>query len=119
VDVAVGAVIFILGIALSLRKFSGQDYIVLVLSAVLTPILAVFAVFFVLFAAIRGESSLDPCPDGLEEAERIVESQRQQMFGGPLRPPSISASWKRAYQLQLQKETRQVQTVARRFLVIQ
>ena len=118
IDIAVGLAIFILGIALTVRRFGGQDYPVLILSAVLTPALAVVAMFCVIYLAIRGKPAVDPCPDGLEEAEKIVEIQRQQMFGGPAREPSISASWKRAYQLRLQRETRRVQTMARRYLVM-
>ena len=118
VDVAVGAAIFIFGIALTIRRFGGSDYPIIIVCAVLTPILAVVAVFSLLYSAIRGNGeTIDPCPEGLEEAERIVETQRQRMFGGPVREPFIAASWKRAYQIQLQKETRQVQSVARRYLV--
>lgn len=122
IDVAVGLAIFILGIALTVRKYGkygGSDYPILVLSAVLTPVLAIIAVFYVFYFAIRGKRVMDPCPEGLEEAEKIVEIHRQQMFGGPLRSPSIAASWRRAYQLELQRETQHVQSVARRYLVIQ
>ena len=118
VDVAVGVAIFILGIALTIRRFGGRDYLILSLCAVLTPFLAVVAFFSLLYLTLRGQQLVDPCPEGLEEAERIVEDQRQRMFGGPAREPFIAASWRRAYQLQLQKETRQVQSVARRYLVI-
>jgi hypothetical protein len=118
IDIAVGVTIFILGIALTIRRFGDQDYPVVILSAIVTPILAVIAMFYVIFLAIRGKNTLDPCPDGLEEAEKIVEIQRQQLFGGPARAPSISASWKQAYEMQLQAETRRVQKVARRYLAI-
>ena len=118
IDVAVGLAIFILGIALTIRRFGGQDYPILVFSAILTPVLAVVAVFCVIYLAIRGKGMIDPCPEGLEEAEKIVEIHRQQMFGGPLRQPSIAVSWRRAYQLQLQRETKRVQSVARRYLVM-
>jgi hypothetical protein len=119
IDIAVALAIFILGIALTVRRFGGPDYPALMLGAVLTPALAIIAVFCVFYLAFRRKTLMDPCPDGLEEAEKIVEIRRQQMFGGQLRPPSITASWRRAYQLQLQMETQRVQSFARRYLVIQ
>lgn len=116
-DFAVGLAIFILGVAFTIRKFGGKDYPVLIICSVLTPVLALVAVISLVYSALRGRPIMDPCPEGLEEAERIVETQRQRMFGGPSREPYIAASWKRAYQLRLQKETRQVQSVARRYFV--
>ena len=116
IDFAVGIAIFVLGIALTVRRFARQDYLVITVSAVLTPVLALIAVFCVLYLAIRGRLSLDPCPDGFEEAEKIVEIHRQQLYGGALRPPALAASWKQAYERELQRETGRVQRVARRYL---
>jgi hypothetical protein len=41
---------------------------------------------------------------------------RQMLFGGPLREPSFTASWKRTYERHLQKDTRKVQQIAERYL---
>jgi hypothetical protein len=85
-------------------------------AALATPIIAVVAVFYVVYARIVGKKVMTPCPLGLEEAERIVEQRRAQMFGGPVREPSMAASWRLAYQYELERETDRVQKMARRYL---
>jgi hypothetical protein len=118
IDIAVGFAIFALGIALTLRRFAKGEFLVLTLSALLTPVLALAAVVYVIYLiATTGNSQIGPCPLGFEEAEKIVERRRQQMFGGPLREPSMANSWRLAYQMELQRETDRVQKVARRYLV--
>jgi hypothetical protein len=117
IDIIVGFVIFVLGIAVALRRFAKQDYVVLTVCATLTPLLAVIAVFYVLYSAIIRKSTLDPCPAGLEEAERIVEARRQKLYGGPPHKLSIARDWRRAYAIELQRESDQVQRVARRYLI--
>jgi len=117
IDVIVGCVIFVLGIALTLRRFARQDYLVLTIAAIATPFIAVFAVFYVIYAMVARKKIIEPCPMGFEEAEKIVERRRQQMFGGALREPSMARDWRLAYQFELQRETDCVQKVARRYLI--
>jgi len=118
IDVAVGCCIFVLGLAVTIRKYGKNDRVAFTAVAVLTPLVAIFAVFRLLYLAAQNRVELDPCPPGLEEAEKIVALQRQQMFGGPLREPTFTASWQKAYERELQKETERVQRVAHKYLAL-
>jgi hypothetical protein len=69
----------------------------------------------VIFLQATGTLKMEPCPAGLEEAELIVERQRQIMFGGTLRKPTYAASWRFAYERVLQRDTDRVQRMARRY----
>jgi hypothetical protein len=119
IDAAVGIAIFIIGISLTIHKFGNRNRVALTAVAILSPLVAVFALFRVAVRIFSGKISVpDPCPPGLEFAEILVERQRQQMFGGPLREPSFATSWKRAYERELQKDTERVQRLAQRYLAI-
>lgn len=119
IDVMVAAAIFCIGLAVTIRKFAGADSLPTIIAAVLTPVLAPISLIWVIVMGLAGKLEVDPCPIGLEEAERAVEIERQKMFGGPLREPTISVSWRLAYQRQLERETEIVRDVARRYLVLQ
>ena len=118
VNIAVGVTIFVLGIALTVRRFGSRDRVAFTVVAVLTPAVALFAMFRLAYLFLCNRVELDPCPQGLEEAEKIVEIQRQQMFGGALRESSFTASWQKAYERELQKETERVQRVAQRYFAV-
>ena len=118
VDIIVGTAIFILGIALTVHRFGTRNRIAFTVAAILAPLVAVVAMLRLLYLIARGRVALEPCPEGLEEAEKIVALQRQKMFGGPLRAATFTASWKTAYERELQKETERVQRVAERYLSI-
>ena len=117
-SIAVGFAIFALGIALAVRKFGSQNRIAFMAVAIVTPFVAVFAVFRVITLAISGKASVEPCPMGLAEAESMVEHQRQQMFGGLLRTPSLTRTWQRAYERELRKDTGRVKDFAQRHFAV-
>jgi hypothetical protein len=119
IDFFVVAVIFCLGISVMVSKYAGSDHIPTTIAAIMIPVLIPIAIVWVLWNILSGKAIVDPCPAGLEEAERAVEIERQKMFGGPMREPFISISWKYAYQRQLEKETERVRAMARKYLVFQ
>jgi hypothetical protein len=118
IDALVGIVIFVVGISLTVRKFGNHNRVAFAVVAILSPFVSLFAVFRVAYLALRGGLAVGECPPGLEEAERIVERQRQHMFGGPLREPSFTKSWRTAYERELQKDTELVQEVANKYLIV-
>jgi hypothetical protein len=118
IDIAVGATIFALGIALTIRRYCSRDRLALTVVAVLMPLVAIIAVVRVAYLAATNNLRLKPCPEGFEEAERLVERRRQEMFGGKLRDTAMTASWQLAYERELQSETERVQRVALRYLAI-
>lgn len=118
IDMAVGATIFALGIGLTIRRYCGRDRLALTIVALLTPFVAIVAIFRVAYLAATSNLHLKPCPQGFEEAERLVERRRQEMFGGKLRDPAMTASWQLAYEYELQSETERVQRVALKYLAI-
>lgn len=118
INITVGAVLFVGGISLTIKRYGTHDRLAFTVVAILSPIVAVFAVFRLLYLASRRQLKVDPCPPGLEDAERIVERERQRRFGGPLREPSLAKSWTTAYERELQKETDRVREVAQKYLVL-
>jgi hypothetical protein len=116
IDIAVGLVIFVVGLGLTVHKFGTQNRVAFTIAAVLTPVVAVFAIFQVVYLVVTGRTKVDPCPSGLDEAERLVEAHRHRMFGGDAREPSLANSWRRIYALELQKDSERVQRVANRYL---
>ena len=64
---------------------------------------------------IRRESILDqPCPEGLEEAELLVEQHQQRLFGGQIKHSTYATDWKRAYAQTLQKAEAHVERATHR-----
>jgi hypothetical protein len=117
IDLLVVLAIFAIGMALTVRRFAYRNRMALAVVAILSPavvIIALIQTIFLVFSLKR--PSVEPCPEGLEMAERLVEQHRQILFGGPLREPSFTAYWKRAYELHLQKDTQKVQQIAERYL---
>jgi hypothetical protein len=116
IDTAVGTILFVAGLAYTIRKYGTHNRLAFTIAAALTPILAIMAVFQVAYAVLTRTAELGPCPAGLEDAERLIETHRQQMFGGPLREPSLAGSWKRLYALELQKDAEHVKQIANKYL---
>ena len=48
------------------------DRFAFVVIAILSPLIVIISVFSVLIQAAMGKLEMGPCPEGLEEAERIV-----------------------------------------------
>ena len=118
VNIAVGTAIFILGIAISVYRLGTRDRLAFTVVAIVAPFVAVIAMLRLFYLFARNRVTVDPCPEGLEEAEKIVALQRQKMFGGALRAASFTASWQMAYERELQKETEKVQRIAERYLSV-
>lgn len=93
INIAVGVVIYTLGISLTVRRFGTNNRLAFAVVALIAPFVAVYAVFGTAGLILRGRPLvMQPCPEGLEDAERIVEEQRQRMFGGKMRAPSYAAA---------------------------
>lgn len=96
--------LFTVGISWTVFRYSTRERVAFTVIAVVSPVLMVISVFMLLFDVLRGKiPEVGPCPAGLSDAERLVEEERQRMFGGPLREPSFSQRWQRAYELELQR----------------
>jgi hypothetical protein len=73
-----------------------------------------FLLVAALFTVFAGQSgvALIPCPQGLEEAEALVERKRQIMFqNGPIQP-TIARTWKRRYAMSLEMQARKVREIS-------
>ena len=118
VNILAGSLIYTVGIVYTIQRFAKRDRLVTTVVALLAPLLAAISfVRFVLLLA-RGRLVIDPCPPNLEEAESRVSKKYQQMFGGELRSPRLSATWKKVYERELQRDLDKVQTVALRYLAV-
>jgi hypothetical protein len=118
IDTAVVLILFGFGIGWTIFRYGRRDRLAFAVVAILSPAIAVFALFMVLARLISGRPlQVGPCPNGLEEAELMVEEERQRLFGGDLRQPTYSRSWQRAYELELQRDATTVQQFAQRVFV--
>jgi hypothetical protein len=117
IDFAVIFVLFAAGMSWTVIRYGRGDRLAFTVVAVLSPILAVFSVFSLIFLVMAGKVKIGPCPAGLSEAEHMVEVERQRMFGGELREPSFALRWQRAYEIELQREAESVQRIANRVFV--
>lgn len=118
IDVIVIAILFILGISWTVARYGKSgERLAFVLVAILSPIIAVFSFFSLIFSVCTGKVKVGPVPVGLEEAERMVAEERQRMFGGELREPTFTLRWQRAYEIELQRGVEGVERFAQRILV--
>ncbi len=116
IGVAVGATLFVLGVGSTIRQVSSSSRITLTFIALISPVLAVVSVLRMIYLVLADKRIAEPCPPGLEEAERAVAVQRQRLFGGPLREPSWAPSIARAYEREVEREMEKVRSFADRVL---
>ena len=114
IDLAVGVLLFIVGISWTVIRYGTRDRLAFAIIASLSPLLAVLSVFRLIFLVLANKVQIGPCPPGLNEAEHLVEVERQRMFGGELRKPTFALNWQRAYELELQREAEGVERIAQR-----
>jgi len=117
IDVIVTCLLFVSGVTWTVYTYAKRDRLAFAMVAILAPLLAVLSLIRVAYLVITSQVKIGPCPDGLAEAEVAVEQERQRLFGGDLRTPTLAASWQRAYELELQREAERVQRIAQRYLV--
>lgn len=117
VDIIVIGILFAVGMAWTVIRYGTRDRLAFTVVAILAPIITVLSVFNLLFLVLTGRVKVGPCPPGLAEAELLVEAERQRMFGGDLRKPSLALNWQRAYEIELQREAESVQRFANRVFV--
>jgi hypothetical protein len=109
--------IYIFGTSLLIWRYGTKDRGPLIVVAAVIPVLTVVSFFEVCIRALfLRTSQMPPCPDGLAEAERIVEKHRQEMFGGPPIPPHIAYEWEMLYAKTLEREAARVQKFAAQIL---
>ena len=116
-DIIVVLILFAVGMVWTAVRYGKRDRLAFAVVAVLSPFIVVAALFSVIFQVIRGKADVGPCPPGLAEAERLVEVERQRMFGGELRRSTFSLRWQRTYELELQREAESVKRIAQRVFV--
>lgn len=76
----------------------------------LFPVVIVLGLIHSLFTL--NHSNLHPCPEGLEEAEAVVEQRRQRMFQSKPIQPSIARSWKKRYAMSLELQAKQLRKLS-------
>jgi hypothetical protein len=87
--------------------------------AAVAPALFVVGLLELMFLVAMGRRPrIDPCPDGLDEAELIVEAKRQEMFGGEPIKPHFASDWAKLYSKTVEHEAERVQAFARRVLSV-
>jgi hypothetical protein len=118
IDVIVIAILFVLGISWTVARYGKVgERLAFAIVAILSPFIAVFSIFDLIYLVCVGKVTVGPVPLGLPEAERMVAEERKRMFGGELREPILSLRWQRAYELELQREVEGVERFAQRILV--
>jgi hypothetical protein len=118
IDVIVILALFVLGISWTVLRYGkAGERVAFAVVAILSPLIAVFSVFGLMYSIFTGKVNIGPVPMGLPEAERMVAQERQRMFGGELREPTLTLRWQRAYELELQREVEGVERFAQRILV--
>jgi hypothetical protein len=118
IDTLSGLILFVAGMGWTVSRYAKRDRAAFAVVAVLSPLLAIIAAISLAIQLILNiETRVGPCPDGLEEAEQLVEEERQHMFGGELRKPTYARSWQRAYELELQREASKVKNFAQKVFI--
>jgi hypothetical protein len=99
-------------------RFGTKDPVPSVAVAWLAPAIIVASIISTINTIARMLAGLDlslkPCPEGLEEAEQIVETKRHAMFGGAMRKPHFAADWAKVYELAVELQAERVQRLARK-----
>ncbi len=112
-------VVYLFGTALLIWRYGKKDRAPSIVVAGVAPILFVASFVELIFLAVIGKSrQISPCPDGLSDAELLVERQRQQMFGGSPIEPHFASDWSRLYAKTVEIEAERVQAFARRVFTL-
>jgi hypothetical protein len=117
IDVVVTLALFAIGMGWTVFRYGKRDRLVFAVVAVLSPLIVFISVFRLLYLVLTHRVKIGPCPAGLSEAEQLVEAERQRMFGGELREPTMARNWQRAYETELQHGAERIQRFAQRVLV--
>lgn len=111
--------VYALSAAIVIWRYGKQDRIPFIVIAWLMPLLLVVSfLHFTLLLIFGNRPRIKPCPVGLEEAEKLVERNRREMFGGDPIEPHFATDWALLYRMTLEKEAQTVQTLARRVLAV-
>ena len=112
--------LYVGGLSLLVWRYEARERGSSIVVISVMPILAVIAVFWTLFLVLFKRTSLiiAPCPNGLAEAEEVVEKQRQKMFGGDPMKPHFATDWADLYAAALEQEAEHVHKFAGRILSI-
>lgn len=109
--------IYGIGMSVVICRHGMKDRGLFVFAAWIMPFTLVASIFHSAFLLLfRRSPRVRRCPDGLADAERIVERYRLEMFGGKPVEHRFAADWARLYAMTLETETEQVQRFARRVL---
>ncbi|MGI4829441.1 MAG: hypothetical protein ACRYFU_14785 [Janthinobacterium lividum] len=111
--------IYVFGTALLIWRFSTKDRGPSIVVSMLVPFLFVVSfIEMIVSVLLRRNQAIGPCPVGLDEAELLVERQRQKMFGGDSEIPHLASDWAKLYQMTVESEAERVQAFARRMLTV-
>jgi hypothetical protein len=109
--------VYVFGTSLLIWRYGTKDRGPSALVAAVLPFIVVVSFFQFLFMALfRHAPLVTPCPDGLAEAELIVENHRQRMFGGRPVEPHFASDWANLYAMTVEQESVRVQKFARKVL---
>lgn len=108
--------VYVFGTALLIWRYGTKDRGPSVIVVSVIPLIAIISFFhFLVIAIFRRAPLLSPCPDGLAEAELIIEKHRQHMFGGSTEP-HFASDWANLYATTVEQEAVRVQKFARKVL---
>jgi hypothetical protein len=109
--------VYLFGTSLLIWRYGSKDRGPAIIVAAVVPFLFV-ATFLKLtvLAMLRRSPAMGPCPEGLSDAEIVVERNRQRMFGGEPLKPTFASDWARLYEKTVEAEAERVQAFARRVL---
>lgn len=109
--------IYIFGTSALVWRYGTKDRGPLIVVTAVIPILTVVCLFEVGIRAMFGKSyQMPPCPDGLADAERIIEKHRLEMFGGTPAKLHVARDWELLYAKTLEHEAERVKAFASRVL---
>jgi uncharacterized membrane protein YeiB len=115
-EILVAYGIYALATFLLIARQGKKDRLPSVIVAWVMPIVALLSfITTTIRLVLRRPMPMRPCPEGLEDAERLIAAKRQEMFGGPLKEPHVAAQWSQYYSLALELEAVRIQNLARKF----
>jgi hypothetical protein len=109
--------VYLFGTSLLIWRYGRNDRGPSIVVAAVAPVLLIAALAKMLALTLVGRlPRIEPCPQGLSDAEVLVERRRLEMFGGKAVEPHFASDWARLYEKAVEEEAERVQLFAKRVL---